>query len=100
MVFENTTEEDIINGIEFKALTIKCSVEKGKPPETLSLIRQNKTLNMSGNGHIEFTLIPTQLDHNVTYTCKAKSPLSNSTLQKNVRINVKCKLCYFLFSNI
>ncbi|XP_071150261.1 cell adhesion molecule Dscam1-like [Mytilus edulis] len=89
IIFINETNERMLTGIEYKTLRIKCSVESGKPPESLSLIRQNKTVKTGGHGNIEYTFIPTKLDNNNTYTCEARSPILKHPLRRNVRINIQ-----------
>lgn len=93
MIFQNATKENVINGVAYKNMNIKCSVESGKPPETLYLIRNNNTVKIGmEHGNIEYTFKPTQLDHNSIYTCEANNPLFIQPLRRNVRLNIKCEL--------
>lgn len=96
MLFINA-KENVLNATIHKDLKIKCSVESGKPPETLSLIRRNAIVKTGGQGRIEFTFKPTKLDHNVTFTCEARSPLLTQPLKRNVRLNIKCKLHFTVY---
>ncbi|CAC5368465.1 unnamed protein product [Mytilus coruscus] len=91
MIFENATKENVLDGVAHIDLKINCSVKRGKPPETLSLIRHKKTVMTDEHGNIEYTFTPTSLDHNVIYTCEAKNPMFIQPLRRNVRLNIKYK---------
>lgn len=92
LTFANATKEKILHGKENTTLHILCSVQDGIP-DSLSIIRNNKTVKSDEDSSLEYILLPTRLDHGLKYTCEAWSSLLKQPLKEIIHLDIKCKKC-------
>lgn len=92
MTFAYATKEKILHGKENTTLHILCSVQDGIP-DSLSIIRNNKTVKSDEYSSLEYILLPTRLDHGLKYTCEAWSSLLKQPLKEIIHLDIKCKKC-------
>ncbi|XP_071150264.1 neuronal growth regulator 1-like [Mytilus edulis] len=88
LMFANATKEKILHGKENTTLHILCSVQDGIP-DSLSIIRNNKTVKSDEDSSLEYILLPTRLDHGLKYTCEAWSSLLKQPLKEIIHLDIK-----------
>ncbi|XP_063417322.1 opioid-binding protein/cell adhesion molecule-like [Mytilus trossulus] len=98
MTFANATKEKILHGKENTTLHILCSVQDGIP-DSLSIIRNNKTVKSGEDSSLEYSLLPTRLDNGLKYTCEARSSLLKQPMRKMIHLDIKYRPVVSLMQN-
>lgn len=93
----NITDDDTVVGEENHLMNLSCSVDSGKPPETLTWRRDRSIVKQGGPSKIVYSFIPAKTDYNSTFTCEAKNADMKKPLTKSIHINIKCKKTTFIF---
>lgn len=80
-----------IRGIEGRSLDIICTVNSGKPPETLILTENGSTIQSGKSGDIVYSFVPSREDHMKSFECFAVSDTLERPLTDKVILDIQCK---------
>lgn len=87
----NANTDNIITGTENIELTLQCNVDSGAPRGSVVWIHNNKVLQHSKSGLLNYTFVPKKTDHLSQYTCETKGSTIDLPLSQTVTVSVSCE---------
>ncbi|CAC5393285.1 unnamed protein product [Mytilus coruscus] len=85
---ENT---GVIHGKEGHQLDLNCSVEMGKPEESILWYNSSLLLGKGGPRTFTWSIVPQRYDHERTFTCIVNSSALRVPLNKSIMLDIKFK---------
>ncbi|CAG2248792.1 unnamed protein product [Mytilus edulis] len=70
------------------SLTIVCTVNSGKPEETLELQTNESTIQSGVNGRLEYTFVPTRKNNRQSFKCSAISEILDNPLVYTIDLDI------------
>lgn len=86
-----TRQQKYIRGIEGHTLHIVCTVNSGKPAETLFLTENGSTVQSCKSGKIVYSFVPNRKDNMKAFECSAASDMLERPLTDEVILDIQCK---------
>lgn len=84
----------IVRGTENNNLALECTLHGASISKTLIWKRNGTIVAVGRNGFVLYSFIPMKKDHLSEFCCKVHDTRIESTIEKVITLNIRCKLNY------
>lgn len=91
MRIQNLSNPTEVFANEEEMLLLTCTVDSGKPAETMTWLSNGRIVLVGGPGILTYNFIPKRVNDGQNLTCMALNDVSTTSLQTTVILRLYCK---------